>query len=78
LAVSASETAVSTTVLAERDQPEAGFLPAIFQGFDTRPERLELLSFELIEPVLKTLAPALDLKYADSAFPSRCAFVNSS
>jgi hypothetical protein len=87
LAVSASETAVSTTVLAERDQHEAGFLPAIFQGFDTRPERLELLSFELRlaetpypsdRAGAENLGARLGLEICRFGFPSRCAFVNSS
>src|SRR6266404_9693609 len=45
LAVSASETAVSTTVLqAERDQHEAGFLPAIFQGLPAPRQKLPEIS----------------------------------
>ena len=48
MAVGASETAVGTTVLqAERDQHEAGFFLQSSRALDTRPERLELLSFEL-------------------------------
>ena len=45
MAVSASETAVSTTVLqAERDQHEAGFLPAIFQGLPAPRQKLPEIS----------------------------------